>query len=523
MVGQPEQSVFDPLVYEWEVTDPVQGGAGGVANTPLLALANRTRWLYDQVIALRNGLAIPVGLAPLNGPAFTGSATSPNVAPGDNSSLIANTNFVQTARGGIAVVPVGGNINITLGQPQWGVAILVFTGVLTGNVTVIFPTQTGAWIASNLTTGAFNLTCATAAGAGVVIPQDMRNAGIWCDGTSIFRQNSLYNLTPGTYTSATVTVAADGRITSIGQGTSAAPLTPGVYSPAIVTVASDGHISAVSQGAGTGLTPGTFTKATVVVAGDGHISSISQGAGSGMNPGTFSNATVTVAPGGDITGVTQGSLPPGRLLGVQVFSTPGASVYTASDGTTSVIVEVQGAGGAGGGCLITAANGTSIGAPGASGAYGRSRYTSGFSGIAVTVGGGGLKHQGAAGSPGGASSFGSLLTCPGGPGGGISLALTTIVAGGNGGIVSPTGANLVAASSDAGGVSASIDANSSWGAAGGRSMFGGGAPGASVNAFANNATSPGSGGAGTANFNNGTFSSIGGNGANGLVLVYEYA
>lgn len=191
MVGQPEQPVYDPTVYQYEITDPVQGAVGGIANLPLLNLADRTAWLKQQLDALINGSLIPPTVAPLNGPAFTGSTTAPNVAPGDNSTLIANTNFIQTAKAGLAVVNVGGNVNVTLGQSQWGVGILVFQGVLTGNISVIFPNRTGIWQVSNLTTGPFTLVCQTAAGSGVSVTQTTPQRGIWCDGVSIWPQESV--------------------------------------------------------------------------------------------------------------------------------------------------------------------------------------------------------------------------------------------------------------------------------------------------------------------------------------------
>jgi hypothetical protein len=40
---------------------------------------------------------LPAGVAPLNSPAFTGTPTVPTPSPGDNSTKIANTAFVQTA------------------------------------------------------------------------------------------------------------------------------------------------------------------------------------------------------------------------------------------------------------------------------------------------------------------------------------------------------------------------------------------------------------------------------------------
>jgi hypothetical protein len=49
MANQPEISDFTAGVYQWEVTDPAEAGPGGIMNAPLLALANRTRWLKDQL------------------------------------------------------------------------------------------------------------------------------------------------------------------------------------------------------------------------------------------------------------------------------------------------------------------------------------------------------------------------------------------------------------------------------------------------------------------------------------------
>jgi microcystin-dependent protein len=48
MANQPENSVWEAGVYQLETTDFVIGGVGGVSNQPILQLANRTRYLYDQ-------------------------------------------------------------------------------------------------------------------------------------------------------------------------------------------------------------------------------------------------------------------------------------------------------------------------------------------------------------------------------------------------------------------------------------------------------------------------------------------
>ena len=230
MGTQPEVPNFDATVYEWELVDPVQGGVGGVANIPILNLANRTQWLKQQLALLTNGQLLPPNVAPLNGPNFTGSCTVPNVAPGDDSTLIANTDFVQTAQSGIAQVAITAGNN-TLTQSQWGVGILLLVGTLAAPASVIFPSRHGKWVVQNLCTGAFPVTCKTAAGAGVVIPQQ-GSLGIWCDTNKILPQNVILTangevksadlantgVQPGSYALADISVGIDGRITNAVNG-----------------------------------------------------------------------------------------------------------------------------------------------------------------------------------------------------------------------------------------------------------------------------------------------------------------
>lgn len=50
MANQPENPVWEAGIYQFETTDPIEGGLGGIDNRPLLELANRTRFLYDKLI-----------------------------------------------------------------------------------------------------------------------------------------------------------------------------------------------------------------------------------------------------------------------------------------------------------------------------------------------------------------------------------------------------------------------------------------------------------------------------------------
>ena len=50
MANVPETSTWETGVYQFETTDPIQGGPGGVDNTPHQQLGNRTKWLYDNKV-----------------------------------------------------------------------------------------------------------------------------------------------------------------------------------------------------------------------------------------------------------------------------------------------------------------------------------------------------------------------------------------------------------------------------------------------------------------------------------------
>lgn len=125
---------------------------------------------------------------------------------------------INTLLRGRATVNVAGGASVVLTAAQYTMPILILTGALTANINVIFPT-TGAWIVRNATTGAFSVTCKTAAGTGVVVSQGFSNA-VWADGTSIFAEQSDWaniNLTgvstaptaaPGTNTGQIATMAA---------------------------------------------------------------------------------------------------------------------------------------------------------------------------------------------------------------------------------------------------------------------------------------------------------------------------
>jgi len=89
-------------------------------------------------------------------------------AIGTNSTQVASTAFVQnTTQTNLNVALVASNV--TLAATQYGSSLLTFTGTLTANVIVTFPTQ-GQWTLLNSTSGAFTVTVSNGAGATIVIP-----------------------------------------------------------------------------------------------------------------------------------------------------------------------------------------------------------------------------------------------------------------------------------------------------------------------------------------------------------------
>jgi hypothetical protein len=86
---------------------------------------------------------------------------------------------------------VAGSSNVTLTQAQYGNGVITLTGALTGNISVILPTQTGAWTVSNQSSGAYSITLKTASGTGVVVAQGY-NTEIYGDGTNILLAKSDY-------------------------------------------------------------------------------------------------------------------------------------------------------------------------------------------------------------------------------------------------------------------------------------------------------------------------------------------
>lgn len=213
---------------------------------------------------------------------------------------------------------------------------------------------------------------------------------------------------------------------------------------------------------------------------------------------------------------------PGRLLNIRVFTTSGT--YTPTTGTAAVYVKVQAGGGAGGGVQATSTGQAATGSGGTAGAYAEGYYTTGFSGVTITVGAGGASASGAAGGAGATSSFGALLSCPGGAGGSVGVpnaGPVVIVAGSV--TAACTGTSLFANLGLPGGQGIVISPTVSKGGDGMGTVFGAAvlgnwsAPSPGLSAKAPGASGPG------ANIPASTAALAGGPGAAGIVEVYEFS
>ena len=73
--------------------------------------------------------------------------------------------------------------NVTLSELQYGKPTIVISGLLTADLNLIFPSIVGKWTVINNTTGAYSITCKTAAGTGAIVNSAQTIIG---DGVNIY-------------------------------------------------------------------------------------------------------------------------------------------------------------------------------------------------------------------------------------------------------------------------------------------------------------------------------------------------
>ncbi|EHU9797129.1 hypothetical protein KR450_20060 [Escherichia coli] len=214
----------------------------------------------------------------------------------------------------------------------------------------------------------------------------------------------------------------------------------------------------------------------------------------------------------------------GRLLNIQVFYSSG--IYNPTPGTKKVIVEMVGGGGGSAGSRAAGSGQVAVGGAGGAGSYAKGSFTQNFNGVQVTVGtkGAGGTVSGTYASDGGTSSFGSLISAAGGAAGQpagptSSFPFSTVAA-----VVSaePNGANIIGTPGQGASSSVVVNASVVIESPGGSSQFGAGGFITAFNAKGVNASGYGAGG-GPSKVNSGGAAVAGGDGSQGLVIVWEYA
>lgn len=178
---------------------------------------------------------------------------------------------------GSAAVTMTGS-NVTLTPLEYGKPIIVITGTLTANLNLIFPNLAARWVVINDTTGAFSITCKTAAGTGVTVTGTGSVVG---DGTNI--RNATTSGAVGLAASSVQIFTATGTLPgSIAAGSaiinSASAISLTLPAASTVTAGVRIEFFNVNTGAGSILRAGADT----IAVNDTTVTSISVGNGDSL-------------------------------------------------------------------------------------------------------------------------------------------------------------------------------------------------------------------------------------------------
>jgi hypothetical protein len=173
------------------------GTGAGVLTLPSAATVGNNWFMY-----LRNSGGGQVTLTPTGINTIDGLATKA-YQPTESSVIISDgTNFYTLGFGQAATfvfdytsIAVPGTGNYTLTGSELNRIVYNFTGVLTGNRTIIVPATVQQYWVSNATTGAFTLTVKTSAGTGITVNQGARGI-FYCDGTNVVDADTATISTP---------------------------------------------------------------------------------------------------------------------------------------------------------------------------------------------------------------------------------------------------------------------------------------------------------------------------------------
>ena len=166
------------------------GGAGTLSMTAAGTLGDN--WFFQ----LRNEGTGALIVDPPGSQTINGSSTL-TFQPGDSAVIFTDGNNFYTIGYGQAPVfafdytsiNVAGSGNYTLSGSELNRIAYNFTGVLTGNRTIIVPQTVQQYWVTNATTGPYTLTVKTSIAAGVAVAQGSRSI-LYCDGTNVVQADT---------------------------------------------------------------------------------------------------------------------------------------------------------------------------------------------------------------------------------------------------------------------------------------------------------------------------------------------
>lgn len=403
-----------------------------------------------------------------------------------------------------------GNINELAWYQNTGTAI---SGLPTANSSVLVTDALG--VPSISTTLPSNLDMQTPSSLTLTNADGLPVSGISATGTpdnsTFLRGDGTWSPVP-TVTPSAMTKVDDSNVTLTLGGTPSTSLLQNVS----LTLGWAGQLP-VSRG-GTGVS--SITPYSLLCGGTTSTSPLQNV----TNIGTSGQVLTSNGPGALPT--FQTSSPKGGLKSFQILTSGASATYTRPTGVTSILVEMVGGGGGGGG-TSAATSQIGVAGSGGSGGYCRKYYASAAATYTYTIGLGGS--GGAAGinigTSGGSTTFDTMTAGGGGPGNGSGTAGSAIISNpsGAGGTSSGGDINVNGAPGNSGvGQLSGVVSGS-----GGSSFFGGGGQGANVISSGslagnNGSTNSGSGGSGAVSINT-TTARAGGNGAAGIIIVWEFA
>ena len=203
--------------------------AGGTFTLPDPTVVGNNWFVYLRNSGTGAIVADPPGVITINGALFL------SFQPGESAIIASDgTNFFTIGFGQSAtfafdytVIAIAGTGTYTLTGSELNRVAYRFTGILTGNRTVVVPATVQQYWVDNQTTGAYTLTISpSGGGAGFVISQGSR-AILYCDGTDVLNASTQGISVPLTIAEGgtNATTASGARINLGGTATGIALFT----------------------------------------------------------------------------------------------------------------------------------------------------------------------------------------------------------------------------------------------------------------------------------------------------------